>query len=124
MSKEDLIPLNQRTPEERTEIARKGQAASVKARNEKKIISETYFKALAKLETDVEMSGEDIIINVLKRCDHSSVSMLKEMREATEGTKINFNDVSEGRLKLVDYMSAEDVDSVAKQIDITGKNKS
>lgn len=123
------------TAEEQKAIASKGGKASVEAKRHKKMMSQIYADFLIK-EHDIigkdglkrKFTGDELLSNVmskvLARGDAAAVSLMKEIREATEGTKINFNDVSEGRLKLVDYMSAEDVDSVAKQIDITGKNKS
>lgn len=94
MSKEDLIPLNLRTPEERTEIARKGQEASVKARREKKLLSQIYAEVIAELYDIDNSSGLDskqIVKAILNRGDAASVSMLKEMRESTEGNKMTIN---------------------------------
>ena len=94
---ENLIPQNKRTKAEQREIARKGGVASGKARREKKLLSEFYGSLLAdtfdvKVEGEIEkLSGEKffqaIVKDIVTKRDSSSVAMLKEIREATEGSK-------------------------------------
>ena len=92
-----LIPNSQRTPEELREQTRKGGIASGKARREKKRLSTIYGEMLAG-KYEVTINGEKqkldgaelvrfIMRDVLMRRDSASVSLLKEIREATEGSK-------------------------------------
>jgi hypothetical protein len=88
-STENLIANFERTPEEREEIARKGGIASGEARREKKLLSKVYADALAELNDLPE--GErlsDTIKAIIQKKSPHSVSMLKEIREATEGSNI------------------------------------
>ena len=100
MSKEDhLISLADRTPEERREIASKGGKASVEAKREKKLMSKIYAEFLMK-EHDIiskdglkkKLSGDELLSSVmskvLSRGDAAAVSLMKEIREATEGLNI------------------------------------
>lgn len=94
----NLIPNSERTPEELREQTRKGGVASGKARRKKKLLSQIYADLLIdKYEVTVagdkkKISGEKLIKvvarDVLMRRDGSSVSMMKEIREATEGSKL------------------------------------
>jgi hypothetical protein len=94
---DNLIPQNKRTKDEQREIARKGGIASGKARKEKALLSEMYGAMLAgtfNVEIDGEMkkmTGKRFLTEVVQRIimngDSASVAMLKEIREATEGTK-------------------------------------
>jgi hypothetical protein len=94
---ENLIPTNKRSKAEVREIGRKGGVASGKARREKKLLSEFYGSLLAdtfdvKIEGEIEkLSGEKffqaIVKDIVTKRDSSSVAMLKEIREATEGSK-------------------------------------
>ena len=94
-----LIPQNRRTKKEQSEIARKGGIKSGKVRREKKLMSEIYAEFLIK-EHDVigkdglikKLSGQALVngvmSKVLSRGDGSSVSMLREVREGTEGSRV------------------------------------
>jgi hypothetical protein len=94
----NLIPNSERTPEELREQTRKGGIASGKARRKKKLLSQIYADILIdKYEVTVagdkkKVSGEKLIKvvarDVLMRRDAASVSMMKEIREATEGNKL------------------------------------
>jgi hypothetical protein len=84
----NLRSLTTRTMSEQREIARKGGIASGEARREKKLMSQIYADYLSKKEGLTEgMTLESVIETVLARGDSSSVSMMKEIREATEGQK-------------------------------------
>lgn len=83
---------NLKTPsaEEARKLGRSGGKKSVQVRREKKLLSQIYGEILAK---GFEVGGEKLPLEsvvgaVMARCDASSVSMLKEIREATEGSKI------------------------------------
>lgn len=92
----------ERTPEQEIEIRRKGGIASGKARREKKMMSRIYADFLAKKHKVVgkdgitkEMEGDELLSSVmskiLSRGDSSSVSLMREIREATEGTNIKMD---------------------------------
>ena len=96
---ENLIPANRRSKEEARENGRKGGIASGKARAEKKRLSTIYGEMLAG-KYEVTINGEKqklegaelvrfIMRDVLMRRDSASVSLLKEMREALEGSKMS-----------------------------------
>ena len=94
-----LIPNSARTPQELKEMTTKGGIASGKAKREKKLMSQIYAEFLIK-EHDVigkdglikKLSGQALVngvmSKVLSRGDGSSVSMLREVREGTEGSKV------------------------------------
>lgn len=85
---ENLIPLTQRSPEEAAEIRRKGGLASAESKERKRLLSEAYAEVL-KEEYEIEegASLKGVIKAIIRRGDAPSVSMLKEIREATEGSK-------------------------------------
>lgn len=94
-----LIPTNKRSKKEASELGRKGGIASGKARREKKRLSTIYGEMLAG-KYEVTINGEKqkldgaelvrfIMRDVLMRRDSASVSLLKEMREALEGSKVS-----------------------------------
>lgn len=118
MAKEDgyknLIPTNRKTKEEARELGRIGGIKSGVAKREKKLLSEIYADLLAK-EHEVTINGKktkirghelvnQVAMKVLHRGDGSSVSMLKEIREATEGTKIiNDGEITLNHRRILDF---------------------
>ena len=105
------------------ENAKEMQKLSAEKRKEnnekKKLLSEMYAEFLTdeynvrKDGGTIKLSGTDYIKTIIKavvsRGDSSSVAMLKEIREATEGQKINLNgevkaemQTTEERLKIFD----------------------
>lgn len=89
VNKQNLQPV--RTKEEARERGRNGGIKSGQARREKKLLSEFYGEVLAdlyKVDARKGDSAKNIIKKILARGDSASVSMLKEMREATEGSKV------------------------------------
>ncbi len=94
---DNLIPTSQRSKDEARELGRKGGIASGKARKEKALLSEMYGSMLAgtfnvEIDGKIEkMTGKRFLTEVVQRIimsgDSASVAMLKEIREATEGTK-------------------------------------
>jgi hypothetical protein len=109
---ENLIPLPKRTKEEQREIQRKGGKASVKARREKKLMSAIYADILAgnyEVELDdgqvKKLDGPQFIAHVaekiLSRTDSASVSLMKEIREATEGSKVNLSGEDGGPVQVI-----------------------
>ena len=118
MNEKNLKPC---TPEN----ARERQLKSAQKRKEnnerKKLLSEMYAEFLSdeyKVRMDgkeIKISGTDYIKTIIKavvsRGDSSSVAMLKEIREATEGQKINLEgnvktemQTTEERLKIFDEL--------------------
>ena len=110
------------------ENARERQLKSAQKRKEnnerKKLLSEMYAEFLSdeyKVRKDgkeIKISGTDYIKTIIKavvaRGDSSSVAMLKEIREATEGQKINLEgnvkaemQTTEERLKIFDELIGE-----------------
>jgi len=87
---ENLKPNEAWTPDERRTNTRKAGIASGAARREKKLLSAEYARMLAG-ENGIAGNGltlEAVVSAILARCDSSSVSMLKEIREATEGSRL------------------------------------
>ena len=107
---ENLIPNEQRTPEERRENARKAGVASGEARREKKRISQIYADFLTSKhkitidDIEKELEGVALLTEVMKkvlsRGDSASVSLLKELREATEGSKLQLTGDEGGPVKF------------------------
>lgn len=94
----NLIPINKRAKSVQREIQSKGGKARAEKIAERKRVSQIYADVLA-AEHNVEFDGEmkklsgekllqEVIARVLARTDAASVSMLKEIREATEGNKL------------------------------------
>jgi hypothetical protein len=111
-----LIPNSQRTPEELREITRKGGIRSGQVRREKKLLSTIYGEFLAK-EFNINIDGQkkkisgalfvqSVMTDILKRKDSASVSLMKEIREATEGSKVDLNAMVE-TVNITDELSFE-----------------
>lgn len=99
---ENMIPLNKRTKEEQKAITTKGGIASGKARKEKKRMSQIYADFLAnEFEIEIEegkrekMTGAGLVNEMMRRVvmrgDAATVSIMKEIREATEGSKVHLD---------------------------------
>ena len=118
MNEKNLKPC---TPEN----ARERQLKSAQKRKEnnekKKLLSEMYAEFLSdeynvrKDGKTIKLSGTDYIKTIIKavvsRGDSSSVAMLKEIREATEGSKLQLSgevktemQSTEDRLKIFDEL--------------------
>jgi hypothetical protein len=84
---ENLVPL---TTEKAREVGAKGGKRSGEVKRERKLLSAMYADLLAK-GFDVEgekLSIDEVASAIMARRDSASVSLLKEMREATEGSKV------------------------------------
>jgi hypothetical protein len=96
---EKLIPTNKRTKKEASDLGRLGGIRSGEVRREKKRMSQIYADFLAaehEINIDdvrVKLEGPKLLAHVMKqvlaRGDSSSVSLMKEIREATEGSNLN-----------------------------------
>ncbi len=97
-----IITGDKRTPQEARENGRKGGIKSGQVRREKKLMSQLYAEFLSK---DHEIIGADgykkklsghallsaVMSKILARGDSAAVSMMREIREATEGNNLNLN---------------------------------
>lgn len=94
---ENLKPQSTRTKEEQREIAKLGGKRSGQVRKERKLLSQIYAEALSKKYTvdGVEYDGpeffQQVLATILMRGDSSAVSLLKELREGTEGSKVKID---------------------------------
>lgn len=94
---QNLKPIKTLTSEEAKRRGSVGGKKSVQARKEKKLISQIYADMIMKKhkigneEIDGELLLEKVALKVLARGDSASVSMIKEIREATEGSKLNID---------------------------------
>lgn len=96
MNEQNLIP-GKLSVEEASRMGKRGGQASVKARKEKKLLSQVYGEFLAdkhaiKTETGTKrITGAELVAmvarTILERGGAPAVAMIKEIREATEGTK-------------------------------------
>jgi len=89
-----------KTKKEARERGAVGGVKSGEAKREKKLLSEIYAKVLerkygAQIGSDII---EDVIMNIIKAKGSPAVSMLKELREALEGTKVQHS----GQVTLID----------------------
>lgn len=112
-NEQNLIPI--RSKSKARKLGAKGGKKSGQVRREKKLLSQMYAEFLAR-EHDVVISGkrekvsgqklvDSVISKVLSKGKSESVSMLKEIREATEGSKLALtnsegNDLFENGIKI------------------------
>jgi len=105
-----LIPASKRSKQEASELGKKGGIRSGEVRREKKFMSQIYGEMLADTYS-VKIDGETKTIegtalvkaiarDVLMRRDSSSVSMMKEIREATEGNKVKLSGETGGPVEI------------------------
>ena len=118
---------NLRTPS--TEEAREMQKKSAEKRKEnnakKKLMSQIYAEFLEKEynvrqgDKERKLTGAELVNECMKkiiaRGDSASVSMMKELREGTEGSKINLSgtvkaemESTEDRLKIFESLMGEE----------------
>jgi hypothetical protein len=100
---EKLVPL---TTQKAREIGAKGGKRSGEAKREKKLMSQIYGEFLAekfKVGTDYE-TGADIVSRIVKTILNEggspAVSLMKEIREATEGTKTKLTGEDGGPVEI------------------------
>jgi len=95
------VPQSKRTKAKQREIASQGGKASVEARRKRKLMSQIYAEFLAeKFAVKVDgkeqaMTGEKLVNSVVKKVlisgGAAAVSLMKEIREATEGQKLTLD---------------------------------
>jgi hypothetical protein len=118
---ENLKPQTTRTKEEQREVARMGGIQSGKARREKKLMSKIYSEFLTKKyklkidDKEKEIDGaslvDEAIRDIIMRCDSASVSLMKEIRETIEGSKVYLGEIEpltkEERKKRISELEAK-----------------
>ena len=101
---ENLIPLNKRSKEAQREIQSKGGKAAAEKKREQVLISRIFSDFLSEEHDIILRDAEGVAIKtdrlsakalikktmagVLAREDSASVSLMKEIREATEGQNL------------------------------------
>lgn len=120
MSKEDnLTPF---TSENAKEMQRRGAEKRKENNAKRKLMSQIYAEFLEKeynvktTEGNKKISGAELVNECMKkivaRGDSSSVSLMREIREATEGQKINLS----GEVKTENLSSEERLDMFDKLV--------
>ena len=86
---QNLKPIKTLSNEEAKKRGSVGGKRSVQVKRERKLLSAMYADLLAKgFEVEGErLSLDEVASAIMARRDSASVSMLKEIREATEGSK-------------------------------------
>jgi hypothetical protein len=97
MNDQNLKPKPITSVEQAKSMGRKGGIASAKARKDRAVISAMYAKFLAK-KTKVNIDGKPatgvqlfeyaVTTIISKGSDSAKVALMKEMREALEGSKV------------------------------------
>lgn len=83
---QNLVPL---TTEKARKIGAIGGKRSGEVKREKKLLSQLYAEILADLyDEEKDINIKKVVNAIMARADSSSVSLLKEIREATEGNKL------------------------------------
>lgn len=90
MNESNLIPLSQRTKEERREIATQGGIASGQSRRERKAIRELLEEALALPYTDMmsgkeSTNGEAVVAALVRRAIDGDVSAARLIVHSVDG---------------------------------------
>lgn len=104
---ENLTSNIGRTPEQLRERARKGGLASAKKKRAKMLLSAIYAEMLDDLYTvglgekgKKKLTIDNVVQAILERGDSASVSLLKEFREATEGSKTQLTGPDGGPIQV------------------------
>ena len=98
---ENLISADKRSEEELREMTRRGGIKSGEVRREKRKMADLYAMVLAK-KYKVTVDGKEetlsgyrmignIIGKIVQREDSAAVSMIKELREGIDGSRIGLN---------------------------------
>lgn len=107
---DNLIPFNERTEEERREIAKKAGKASGKVRREKKLFREALISALKSTDkTTGNKVGVDLALAILNKAmdkKHSSVAQWEFIRDSIDGKPEETVNVNNNH-KLEDFFSDE-----------------
>jgi hypothetical protein len=112
----NLVKNTDLTPEELKARNSKAGKASGKARKEKKLMSQIYAEFLVKEHEVIGKDGKkkkleghallsSVMSKILSRGDSASVSLFKEIREATEGNKIALSGELDCNINIVPVKS-------------------
>ena len=112
----NLIPNSERTPEKLKEMTTKAGKKSGQVRREKKLMSQIYAEFLVKEHEVIGKDGKkkkleghallsSVMSKILSRGDSASVSLFKEIREATEGNKIALSGELDCNINIVPVKS-------------------
>jgi hypothetical protein len=123
-NEQNLIPIKTLSKEEAKKRGSNGGKKSGKVRREKKRLSDYYrtellekvFKVKINEEELHKTGGElicDTLLKVMKRGDSASISAIKEIREATEGSKVH-NTGSQ----TITIANAEQVKKIISKLDV------
>jgi len=117
---ENLIPTNKRTKAEVRKNARTGGIKSGEVRREKKLLSQIYGEILSdKLGIDgngktmKDLAREILTGSPLIYTPSVKVSLMKEIREATEGSKVQTTGS-----QTVTIANAEQVKKIISKLDV------
>jgi hypothetical protein len=117
---ENLIPMNKRTKEAQRKIAKQGAEASNRVQKEKKLLSQIYGEILSdKLGIDgngktmKDLAREILTGSPLIYTPSVKVSLMKEIREATEGSKVQTTGS-----QTVTIANAEQVKKIISKLDV------
>jgi len=108
----NLSPANTVPREVAKARGKLGGIKSGQVKREKKLLSAMYADMLAKgfgVEGN-KLSLDQVVTSVLLRADSASVSMLKEIRESTEGSKLQIDGEVSTPVKFV-FVDAPDADT-------------
>lgn len=116
-----LENLKTPTSEKAREYGRKGGLKSQANQREKKLISQIYFDVLAKKYKindkilDLDELIPRVILKALIKGDNNSISMLKEIRESTEGSKV-ITDINHGLSdSVLDKIPIDEIIKIARK---------
>ena len=129
-------PETLRTPtsEEAKEMQKKSAEKRKENNKQKKLMSQLYIETLEKRynvkqgdntrrENGYKILGQ-VVMKILQRGDSSSVAMIKEIREATEGSKINLTGEVSAKLKTTQDLRDEfnDIMGIEDGVDSSENN--
>lgn len=116
MNDQNLKPKPITSVEQAKSMGRKGGIASAKARKDRAVISAMYAKFLAK-KTKVNIDGKPatglqlfeyaVMTIISKGSDAAKVAVMKEMREALEGSKVAITNQDGGPFGVL-FLSREE----------------
>ena len=116
-NEKNLKPNPERSPEELRNMAIKGGIASGEARRKKRLMSDIYRDFLIEEfdivlnERELKLTGEKLLNSVIKdvlaKGGAPSVSLMKEIREATEGGKLALTGADGGPIEVSEMTGDE-----------------
>ena len=119
---DNLKPIKELSSEEAKQRGSKGGIKSGQVRREKKVMTQIYAEFLEKEHNVIGRDGEQkklsgqallnsVMSKVLSRSDGSSVRLMKEIREATEGSKMTVDGHFDTVINIIGVKPDEHTDS-------------